>query len=590
MKAHDELREVVRAEYGRSNSSAAIDRRLRQVYGELGEMPVRKPGKKVIRWVGSAAGGLAACFVLLIGVSVVNPALAAGIPGMESIVSFLRGGYGSGTVVAEGGVDQYVQPVAATGEKEAGGLQVTESYFDGKTLVLGVKLTLENAPEEYRILSPEYALSFRAQGREIPVEYHPGDLNSAMRRLDDTTYVGAVTMDLEKARLPETTEVTLGIASLTAVDTKMMVLLPDNSGEASSYQAKTYEIAWEDQPFVFEITKNEGLQRVYEVGETKNACTLERVIITPAVTEVDVSADVDSRLVVVVYDSLGNELAQAHDYATQREDPYARQCFKALPKSSTSVTVKFFSMDNKYDSVAEFVVPVDGGYAQEPVASPWEDEDIPIVYDPPVPEMDSNIRNRENIQVVELGETYTPTLDALGLSSGSIDATYGNLQIFDSLEAAGIAEKDMNCFEYLLEGLENGECKVVLLDLTLEAHDAVGVGTEGRGTVGLSIASLAASSPVNSDLMGKEESGISGEIEYFSEHSNGFKDYYAFTLGANETKTVKVGYVVPTKQLEQGNFQLMTICPEWNTPLEISQTEISVVHGGYCINIPALSE
>ena len=48
-------------------------------------------------------------------------------------------------------------------------------------------------------------------------------------------------------------------------------------------------------------------------------------------------------------------------------------------------------------------------------------------------------------------------------------------------------------------------------------------------------------------------------VSYFSEHMDGVTNYNHFLLGADEAKTVQVGFFVPESQLEGPSFNFMLL-------------------------------
>lgn len=554
MNEYDEMRESVRAEYGATVSSKLVDDRLKETYAHLGVMAKaeKRRGHRVLKWAGSLAGGLAAAFAVMVGVSTANPAFAASIPGMESIVSVLKGGPVSSDLITKGAVDEFVQPVAAQEEKE---FQITETYYDGKTLVLGLKLTLADAPEGYRQLMADFALTARADGKEIslPVEdFQTYDWR--MTRRDESTFVGSLTLDTTKLDLPEAFDLTVKLGSLTAVDTKLMVLSKDN--KSYGYEEKTYEVDFAPAESTCAVQADPDLQKVYAVNETQNGCTLKQVVSTPALTEIDIACEEDG-IAMLAYDDEGKELTGMYKYG---QESFETRYYTALKKDAKNVTVKFFRMEDRYNPVAEFVVPVEGGYAEETVTR-WDSDDTPVVYDPPLPETDTNTRHRKGTEVAELGETFR---DPYALLSGSMDVTFDNLRVYGSYEDAGISAEDMNLNDRMQEELDSGFSKFVLLDITLQSHDAIGdINADEESNEETRsedctywISSYAYPCAVDTALMDEESGYVGTEVNYFSEHSNGLTNYYHFVMNANETKTMQIGFVVPVSQLEAGNFQI----------------------------------
>lgn len=99
------------------------------------------------------------------------------------------------------------------------------------------------------------------------------------------------------------------------------------------------------------------------------------------------------------------------------------------------MVVKFFAWEDRNNPVAEFTVPVEGGYRNPSEEFAWLDDGEPIVYDPPRQERDAIQIKYSEAPTVGLGETLTTTE---GVQSGSLDITVDNMRIYNSITDAGI--------------------------------------------------------------------------------------------------------------------------------------------------------
>lgn len=570
-----ELREAVKARYGQERPSVLVEEAMDRAYAGLGELPKRKerPVLRALKWAGSTAAGIAAALLILVGVSAVNPALAASIPGMESIVEFFRG-RSPDPAVADGTVNPFVQPVAGLASQaalsEGPAFEIAETYYDGEALLFSTRLTLPEAPKEYREVCVQYeenGYQFWADGKQLQIDWEK-PFQSRLKRVNQNTYVGTVTLYLSEAQpggLPDTFQFMAALSSLVAVDNKLMVL-----DEEGSYEEKSYLLDYKPEPITCTVTKTEDLRAVYPVNGTKNGCTLESVTVTPAMTEVRIGEDTGtdpetgSPVVMLAYDGDGEPLEPIGQVGD-----YHRQFFRTLDKDETSVTVKFYRKDNKSDALAEFVVPVEGGWYEEPPVTEWTDDNEPIVYDPPLEEPDGS-QSGDSTRMVELGETFSVRQGAL-MSSGSVDATFENLRYYDSWREAGIADEDMNLPGELEQGLTAEEdYTFVLMDLTLEAHGLALFDYDDGGTKGnlwsADFGELTYRDPELRDLTKGEV--LAGEgTAYCSEHGNGFTDYYHFFLEGDETKTLQVGYLVKTEELQAGRAVVFGHSDDLSSPV-----------------------
>ncbi len=147
-----ELREAVRAEFGGARSSRLVDEKMKEAYDEILAMPepAGKPrrGAAVLKWAGGTLGGLAAAFLVLLGVGAANPALAAELP----LIGGLFQKYNPESKVAVGTYVGTYEKVAeinsrAEGENAEGlALTVEEGYSDGEYIHLSFTM---DAPKPY---------------------------------------------------------------------------------------------------------------------------------------------------------------------------------------------------------------------------------------------------------------------------------------------------------------------------------------------------------------------------------------------------------------------------------------------------------
>lgn len=132
---------------------AAVDRRLRQVYAELpDEVPTkRRAPLSFLKKTACAVSGLAAAFLLLIGVNSIDPAFAESLPLVGGI--FQRVGNPQGwrnLDITQQSVQEYSQtlegvevqvPAGGIGEKPMT-VSAEEAYYDGEFVYVGLEMDI----------------------------------------------------------------------------------------------------------------------------------------------------------------------------------------------------------------------------------------------------------------------------------------------------------------------------------------------------------------------------------------------------------------------------------------------------------------
>lgn len=554
MKEYDEMREAVVAEYGAPVSSALVDRALKEAYSSLGEMPKPQPRplRRALRSVGIAAAACAAGLCILVGVSAANPALAEQLPFLGNIVAFLKGG-GSQSyqspILTQGGTEEYYAPV--TGEAQ-NGFRVSGVYCDGKTLILGIELQASGAPEEVRFIDAD--LGFLSGETEL---LPSRALQGRLYRTESGSFVGASILDLTGKDLGGSFPLTVTLRSAVGKNPKLMIL------EAGSYREKTYDLGQRPAAFTLQVRQDDSLIRTYDVNETQNGCTLKQVKVTPALTELTLDAD-SNNVVALAYDADGVPLEQLSKYA--QDGGLGIQYYLPLEKDATAVVVKFFAWEDRNNPVAEFTVPVEGGYGNPSEESAWLDDGEPIVYDPPRQERDAIQIKYSEAPTVGLGETLTTTE---GVQSGSLDITVDNMRIYNSITDAGIALEDLADPQVSETLSQDASLKFVLFDVALQGHGAISC-WDSQSKPQYNDALAEEGTYWITSLLGvqaQDESAADTEtllklyrgVSYFSEHMDGVTNYNHFLLGADEAKTVQVGFFVPESQLEGPSFNFMLL-------------------------------
>ena len=145
-----------------------IDQKLRQVYAELPEeMPVKKHSgaKRVWKTAVGTVSGLAAAFLLLLGMNGLNPALAEGLPFLGDVFRQINNWQGWVNLdITQSAVVQYAEPVEGVEvQVPAGGIlekpmtvSVKEAYFDGEFLYAGVTMKIDSKAGLYTFVVPGY--------------------------------------------------------------------------------------------------------------------------------------------------------------------------------------------------------------------------------------------------------------------------------------------------------------------------------------------------------------------------------------------------------------------------------------------------
>ena len=138
-----------------------------------------------------------------------------------------------------------------------------------------------------------------------------------------------------------------------------------------------------------------------------------------------------------------------------------------------------------------------------------------------------------------------------------------------SITDAGIALEDLADPQVSETLSQDASLKFVLFDVALQGHGAISC-WDSQSKPQYNDALAEEGTYWITSLLGvqaQDESAADTEtllklyrgVSYFSEHMDGVTNYNHFLLGADEAKTVQVGFFVPESQLEGPSFNFMLL-------------------------------
>lgn len=274
--------------------------------------------------------------------------------------------------------------------------------------------------------------------------------------------------------------------------------------------------------FGFDITETNPQLDVYEVNQTQEGNTLNSVTVSPAKTEI--SLDCQDGYYVRLYDSTGKELLwDCESDNTIFETPMI---------GATSITVNLYN-DTQSEPVYSFEVPIERGFNTgldvengqcyidvEPVYNPPQNEILPLVKEK---------AEEEFKDIPKVGEkSYEYSDDEYGFNL-TIDG-YTIADNFDGLQL------DTNMSDLYID--ENGNIsdgyKAVIVDATITST----IDTEQSFYRQFSLDS------------GANIFNCFNEPIAFDNYENYYKSSYVITLQPNETRNMKIGFIISEDALQ----------------------------------------
>lgn len=279
--------------------------------------------------------------------------------------------------------------------------------------------------------------------------------------------------------------------------------------------------------FGFDITETNPQLDVYEVNQTQDGNTLYSVTVSPANTEINL--DCQDGYYIKLYDSTGKELLWDGNSNGNR--------FETPMIGATSITVGLYN-DTQAEPVYSFEVPIERGFNTgldvangqcyvdvEPVYNPPQNELIPIVKE----KLEEKFKN-----VSKIGEKSFEYSDDnngfnLNIDGYTITDSFDNLQLDNNMSTEYVDENGN-----IKEGY-----KAIIVDATITST----INTEQNFYRQFTLDS------------GTDIFGYFHEPVAFDNYENYQKSAYVITLQPNETRNMKIGFII-----NEDTLQLPLVC------------------------------
>lgn len=313
-----------------------------------------------------------------------------------------------------------------------------------------------------------------------------------------------------------------------------------NDDMSGTYVPETTEVLKGDFVFERKLTPDASNNRTYEVNETQNGITLEKVVVTPFDTTVYISGLDYSIYDFGVKDQDGNELecygALSDDYGEQ----FIGSVYNTPLKTATALYVEVFRLDQD-DFPVDYVfeVPIEKGFDEKNVEPDFGE----VTLNPPMEEVEADYESvlQEQYDKAMEKAVYEPVGATIPLL---YDNYLLNVRITGS-EVGEISDYDIDS-EYIqrYEDLCGGIDDAKLLLVTYELENTINLERD---------ICFCGFEMVSKDLRaGSDWTALPSDPEYISYTENGGKSLYKYTFAPYETKTITYGYIVPEREIETG--------------------------------------
>lgn len=475
-----------------------------------------------------------ACLVAVLGVSVVAmPVMADNIPILQSLLNKIEQRNQANPT------KDYSQEVQVTTQAETQTAVATQDdtdymsvyvdsyYCDGSNLYItyGIQTNDELLSKCNCITGP---LDIKINGQTLDNDTKSTELYTASS--DELgLFVGKINVDVSNIENLDGADIDLSFSVDCAFDsihydydydslryTNFRLDTFNDDGSLNEY-AEKYLNQSVSTDFKLSITDT-SQNKTYPVNQTQGGVTINSITVSPANTKLDADfSSSDSSYVVRLFDSTGTELLLSDNnvYSTPMKD-------------ATSITIGLYD-NSQAEPVYSFEVPIDRGYAID--IDDYGYVDVEPIYNPPMEEVTKNIKSilEEKYKDVPMYQDVSSNL------TDTINVKIDNYTITDSLDGLELDSELTNEFDYRHIN-SNGELEDGYKAIVLEATVTNLLDTSQEFCKAFYLSSYM--------------DNFYFEPVAFDKYDGYNHSAYMTTLQPNETKTIKIGYVVSDEALE----------------------------------------
>ncbi|MCM1227031.1 MAG: DUF4179 domain-containing protein [Clostridium sp.] len=513
-----------------------VDRKCREAYDMIYEECEQKKKYKKISLKKGLAIGL--CAAVVSGVFAV-PVVAEHFS--QNGFSFISKKTYTKDPMEKNDLTLYAKPVEKLAENSMADITLQSVYCDGTNLSVSLMLT----PKNYELFKDTTCingdLDITLDGRQLEL-IPERRIISFSGNSDDGNYYAVIhyeniCADADKSPL------CIKINGLQGVNGYKMIGTQIDEQNWDYEPEKTVAIS-DEYEFEYTVEADTSHNKVYEVNEAYGDITLKRIEVTPFMSTVCISGLDTDRQFLKMHDQNGDEFEGIY---VEGDD---KAGFSAPYKTTETLIVDICRLDmDGFPAEYSFEVPIDEGFADKYTVGYNDNTNFDqskVVYDPPMDEI-SNAYNQEQQKIYDkMKAEVTP--EPFGETIQTFDGVYKFNYTLKGIETAEISDydvddEDLRRAEKWWTDLD--ECKLMLLTFDIENPRNVEMDTTLYGIT----PTLISKNIVWNEL---DDACFLHEFAYVSEKDNYGKYSNLYTIGAHETRTFTVGYIVPEERIEAG--------------------------------------
>lgn len=512
-----------------------VDRKCREAYDMIyEECGQKKKYKKISLKKGLAVGLCAAVVSGAFAIPVVAEHFS------QNGFSFISKKVYTKDPMEKNDLTPYAKPVERLAENSMADITLQSVYCDGANLSVSLMLT----PKNYELFKDTTGingnLDITLDGRQLEpmperrVIWFSGNI-------DDGNYYTVIHYENIRADADKS-QLCIKINELQGVNGYKMIGTQVDE-QAWDYAPENTVTISDEYEFEYTVEADTSHNKVYEVNETYGDITLKRIEVTPFMSTVCISGLDKDLQFLKMHDQNGDEFEGIY---VEGDD---KAGFSAPYKTTEELIVDICRLDmDGFPAEYSFEVPIDEGFADKYTVDYNDNTNFDqskVVYDPPMDEIDKAYYQKQQTLYDKMKANVTP--EPFGETIQIFDGVYKFNYTLKGIEAAEIYDYDLDDED--LRRAEKwwtlDECKLMLLTFDIENPRNAEMDFTLYGVT----PTLISKNIVWSEL---DDAGFCHEFNYVSEKDNYGKYSNQYTIGAHETRTFTIGYILPEEKIEAG--------------------------------------
>lgn len=420
----------------------------------------------------------------------------------------------------------FAKPVNNENKQLSADITMQSVYCDGENLSVAFMLQPNN-DELKRMTSIQATIKTYLNGERIDRAY-PNEVNyPALSLTADENGVFYGTMYYTGLNVTDASKLEISIFNLRGINEKLMTY---NGGMYEPEESDVYDDTFNFDTTVSADTSN---NKLYEINETQDGITLEKVLITPFKTTVYLTG-LGERQAFRIVDQTGEELEAIPVYSDAAIIENEFELTSPL-KTAKSLSVQIFDLDtDNFPTQYEFTFDIEKGFTEKYDVQ-YDDSDV--VYVPPMEELEKKEEEAEKKRITKMAEA-AEKVDKLPVNTPFEQDYY-----IENSDPDNPIEKP---FSWKVTGSEIGD----IIDNGNVIHDVYENSKMLFITYELTnVSDEAASIYINGGpwVYSKNFELDLSRYDYCSYKDHGGKSSFKYDFEPNQTKTITLGYIIPEK-------------------------------------------